>query len=475
MNNIVIAALTIGLLVIQGCSVESGERQSLLLSDKTTTTKQYHDLNVAWASNVGGPQYQGRDGIMYQADPQGTVATHPVIESIKGAQDATVYQTYRAGDMHFKQPLPNGDYDITFRFAEPNDLAVGERVFDVLAEGQVVIPKLDVKSARDGNSKSSVDRTVLNVELDDGVLDIQLKSIVGKAILSGIVVRAKKTADISRWSMVWSDEFDYTGPPDPSKWNYDVWPAGKVNDEEQAYTNRPKNVRVDNGMLTIEAHREDYESAQYTSARVHAQGKGDFMYGRIAVRAKLPSGQGTWPAIWMLPSDPFRYATTCSQGEWQGNPNCDAWPNSGELDIMEHVGYDMNRVHGTVHNRAYYWVNGEQRKASVEARQVDTEFHVYAMEWSAERIDVFYDDALYFTYLNQGEGWEAWPYDSPFHLILNVAVAGGWGGAGGPTDVSAFPTAMQVDYVRLYQSSNLDSRKIKTKTKMESENEFSSK
>ena len=213
-----------------------------------------------------------------------------------------------------------------------------------------------------------------------------------------------------------------------------------------------KNVRVENGLLIIEAHKEQYNNAEYSSGRINSSDKGDILYGRVEVRAKLPYGQGTWPAIWMMPNDINKYATPCP--EERGQPEgakCDGWPNSGEIDIMEHVGYDMNRIHGTVHNKAYYWVNGEQRRASIEAHDVDKEFHVYALEWSPERLDVFYDDSLYFTYLNQGEGWAAWPYDHPFHVILNVAVGGGWGGAGGPTDDSVFPVQMQVDYVRLYQ------------------------
>ncbi len=111
---------------------------------------------------------------------------------------------------------------------------------------------------------------------------------------------------------------------------------------------------MQNGHLIIEAHKEEYEGAGYTSGRVHSQGKGDFLYGRFEVRAKLPRGQGSWAAIWMLPSDPYRYSTSCEPGEdWQGSESCDAWPNSGEIDILEHVGYQMGHVHGTVHNEAY--------------------------------------------------------------------------------------------------------------------------
>ena len=176
------------------------------------------------------------------------------------------------------------------------------------------------------------------------------------------------------------------------------------------------------------------------------------LYGRVDVRAKLPKGQGTWAAIWMLPTDPFKYATGCDTGvDWQGNPECDAWPNSGEIDIMEHVGYDMQTIHGTVHNKAYYWINWEQRKASVEGKTVDTEFHVYSLEWSPEHISVLFDGVPYFYYANEQTGWQAWPFDHPYHVILNLAIGGHWGRAGGPIDDSIFPATMAVDYVRIYK------------------------
>jgi len=411
--------------------------------------QQKIDSSVIWALNVGGGYYMGADGIAYQSDAG--AKNNSILSPIKGTQDETVFKSFKVGKNKISKKIENGRYDLIFKFAEPEDIGIGKRVFNVIAEGNTVIQNLDVTQSRDGNAKSSLVRMTSNIEVSDGVLNIELEPIVGAPILNALVVR-KRVSNEGDWVMTWSDEFDYFGAPDPTKWSHNIWPAKKVNDEDQAYTDRLKNTRVENGLLIIEAHREDYQNAQYTSGRIHAAGKADLLYGRVDVRAKLPSGQGTWPAIWMLPSDPFRYATTCSKGDdWQGSHDCDAWPNSGEIDIMEHVGYDMNRVHGTVHTRAYYWVNGEQRKSSVEAESVNKEFHVYSMEWSPERIDIFYDDALYFTYLNQGEGWEGWPYDHPFHLILNIAVGGGWGSAGGATDVEAFPAKMHVDYVRLYK------------------------
>jgi len=121
------------------------------------------------------------------------------------------------------------------------------------------------------------------------------------------------------------------------------------------------------------------------------------------------------------------------------------------MDILEHVGYETGHVHGTVHNRAYYWINWEQRKGRILLDSADEAFHVYALEWSPERVDVFVDETLYFTYVNEQGGWKSWPYDHPFHLILNLAVGGAWGRAGGGIDDTMFPQRMLVDYVRVYE------------------------
>ena len=402
-----------------------------------------------WAVNVGGPQYQGGEGTLFEAERFVSGGRVDQMAAVKGSQDPTLYLGFRRGDVRIDRPFVNGRYDVTFYFAEPDDVEGGSRVLDALAEGETVIESLDVMSARDGKVKSALTVTVPGVEVSDGELNIALRASVSEPVLSGLsVVPAGNRKPAGE--LIWSDEFDYTGPPDPDKWVIDRWPARKVNDEDQAYTDREKNLRVEDGVLIIEAHLEDYDNAKYTSGRLHTNGKGDFLYGRVDIRAQVPRGKGTWAAGWMLPSDPFRYATLCSEGEWQGNPDCDAWPNSGEIDILEHVGYQMGHVHGTVHNKAYYWITWEQRKGRILLDGVDTSFKVYSLEWTPERIDMFVDDVHYFTYVNEGEGWEAWPYDHPFHVILNLAVGGYWGRAGGGIDDSIFPQRMLVDYVRVY-------------------------
>lgn len=234
--------------------------------------------------------------------------------------------------------------------------------------------------------------------------------------------------------LVWSDEFNYTGLPDPTKWNYDVGGSGWGNGELQYYTNQKKeNARVENGYLVIEARKEKTDKNEYTSARLVTKGKGDWTYGRIEVRARLPKGVGTWPAIWMLAS------TTPLK-----------WPDDGEIDIMEHVGYDPGIVHGSVHTKKYYHSIGTQKTANTLLRDFSDSFHVYSLDWDSATIKVLVDNRPYFTFKNEHSGKEAWPFNQPFHLLLNIAIGGGWGGQKGIDD-SIFPVRMEIDYVRIFQ------------------------
>ena len=237
--------------------------------------------------------------------------------------------------------------------------------------------------------------------------------------------------------LVWSDEFEEDGLPDSEKWNYDVGGDGWGNNELQYYTeNRRKNARVENGNLIIEAHKENYENNTYTSARLVTRGKADWTYGRIEVRAKLPEGVGTWPAIWMLPTD------------WiYGNGS---WPDNGEIDIMEHVGYDPGVIHGSIHTNAYNHTDGTQKGGSINVPTAMDDFHTYALEWTEDKLTWLVDGEKYFTYHREGTGWETWPFDHDFHLLLNIAVGGDWGGVEG-VNADAFPVRMVVDYVRVYK------------------------
>ena len=236
---------------------------------------------------------------------------------------------------------------------------------------------------------------------------------------------------------MWSDEFDYEGAPDPEKWGYDLGGNGWGNGELQYYTDRRENSNVANGILTITALREDYGSNSYTSARLVTKSKGDWKYGKVEVMARVPSGRGTWSAIWMLPTD------------WEYG----GWPESGEIDIMEHVGYDPTRIFGTVHTEAYNHSTGTQKGSNRIVSTAETEFHLYSIEWFQDRIEFFIDDIKYFTFTNENKTYEEWPFDKRFHLLLNIAIGGSWGGAQG-VDNTIFPTSMEIDYVRVYQHYN---------------------
>jgi beta-glucanase (GH16 family) len=409
------------------------------------------DSDLVWAVNIGGPAYQAIDGTYYQAEESVAGGTVERLQSVKGSQDPTLYQSYRRGDIVVKRAIANGVHDITFHFAEPDDIEGGDRLFDVLVNDQVVIKELDVMSFRDGKIHSALTVTAPNVTISDSEFRVRFEPAEIEALLSALVVRSKNRPK-KNWQLVWGDEFDNSGAPDPENWNIEEWESRVVNSEDQAYTASARNLRVEDGHLIVEAHKEDHGVAKYTSGRMQSSGKRDFLYGRFEARAKVPKGQGNWAAIWMLPSNPFTYATNCSGiKDWQGNAECDAWPNSGEIDILEHVGYLDGHVHGTVHNVAYYFRNWQQRKGRVILDDLTDAFHIYAVEWFPDRIDMYVDDVLYFSYVNENNGWREWPYDQPFHWIVNLAIGGDWGRAGGPIDDSMFPQQMLVDYVRVYQ------------------------
>jgi beta-glucanase (GH16 family) len=244
----------------------------------------------------------------------------------------------------------------------------------------------------------------------------------------------RKFADM--WELVWSDEFDGDGAINPAKWTAEVRLPGWVNSERQHYTDRTGNVRIENGKLVIEALKETYKGARYTSARIHTQNTANWLYGRFEISAKLPVGRGTWPAIWMMPRDIRGYGS--------------GWPASGEIDIMEHVGYDQGNVHASIHTLSYNWPRNTQKTAIVNVPDCSERFHLYALEWYEDHMDIYVDGQKYLTFTNERKTYAEWPFDKPFHLILNVAVGGGWGGAQGIDD-TIFPQRMEVDYVRVYK------------------------
>jgi beta-glucanase (GH16 family) len=258
-------------------------------------------------------------------------------------------------------------------------------------------------------------------------------------LISAALFIGCKLSDSADPLLLWADEFQGTGSPDPLRWTYQVGNGcpqncGWGNNELQYYSeNRVENARLENGRLIIEAHKEDFEESAFTSARLSSFPSGSWQYAYVEVRAKLPEGLGTWPAIWMLPVD-NRYGK---------------WPKSGEIDIMEHVGYDPGVIHGTVHTQSFNHIHGTEKGAQKIVPGFADDFHVYAMNWTPKKIEFFVDDVKYHEFVNTGQNSDDWPFDQPFYLLLNVAVGGNWGGRLGVAE-DIWPKRMEVDYVRVY-------------------------
>ncbi|MDI9384441.1 MAG: glycoside hydrolase family 16 protein [Verrucomicrobiota bacterium] len=259
----------------------------------------------------------------------------------------------------------------------------------------------------------------------------QTTRFLAPMILSTLFALPLHAAD---WQLVWSDEFDRPGLANPEKWNYE---EGFIrNREAQYYTKaRLENAEVEDGRLVIQAIKEDFKTAKYTSASLHTWGKAAWTYGRIEVRAKLPQGRGVWPAIWTLGT----------------NRREVGWPACGEIDIMEFVGFDPNTVHVNVHTRDLNHNKGNNRGAKHKVERPPFEdFHVYALEWFEDRMEFYFDETKIFTFTKEPGGEGTWPFDKPQYLILNLAIGGAWGGQQGIDD-TIFPQRYEIDYVRVYQ------------------------
>lgn len=258
------------------------------------------------------------------------------------------------------------------------------------------------------------------------------------------------------WELVWSDEFDYCGLPDSSKWDYEV---GLIRNQElQYYTaRRLENARVENHCLIIEARKELYNGAEFTSASLHTLGRQSWCYGRLEMRARLPFARGLWPAFWTLGVD------IESVG----------WPQCGEIDVMEAVGHEPgpHGVYGNVHygEKAHFQFAHPRELTDCKVDQTgelpaewlvskgfcvvpdaDKVFHIYAVEWREDRLDFYVDDQCYLTYLRKDSADGSWPFSKPHYLIVNLAIGGNWGGMRG-VDAAALPQRYEIDYVRIYR------------------------
>ena len=225
--------------------------------------------------------------------------------------------------------------------------------------------------------------------------------------------------------MVWSDEFNIDGAPDIKKWTFQIWDPGRVNNELQTYTNRPENAIVEGGVLKIKAIREKYGKGDFTSSRLESNGKFDFTYGKIVIRAKLPTGVGTWPAVWMLGS----------------NVGSAGWPACGEIDILESVGKNPNQNHSSLHSPGRS--GNTPDTGIIKVLNDNTEFHIYTADWRADYIKFSVDDQVYYTFVNS----DKFPFNKNFYLIVNLAMGGVWGGSVDPNFTSS---TFEVDYIRVY-------------------------
>lgn len=227
-------------------------------------------------------------------------------------------------------------------------------------------------------------------------------------------------------SLVWSDEFNTDGMPDPTKWGYDLGAGGWGNNEAEYYTNRKENASISNGTLKIVAQKESFSGSQYTSARLLSKDKYAFTFGKVEVRAKVPSTVGTWPAVWMLGS----------------NISSIGWPACGEIDILEHRGMELNKIFGTLHytGRSGGNANGSTRLIS----NASTEFHIYSLEWTPNSIKISVDNQVYHSVFNSGE----LPFNRDFFLIMNLAVGGNFAG---PIDPAFSSATFEIDYIRVYR------------------------
>jgi beta-glucanase (GH16 family) len=233
------------------------------------------------------------------------------------------------------------------------------------------------------------------------------------------------------WHLVWHDEFE-GAEIDRTRWCLETGYTGASNAEMEIYTARPENLRLENGMLVIEARQELLQGYRYTSGRLSTRGLHAWTYGRFEARLKLPFGQGLWPAFWMLGDDVAKTG----------------WPECGEIDIMEAIGKAPDMVRGTIHGPGYFRDDNVGLDYFLNGQRFADDFHLFALEWEPDQLRWYVDDKLYST-LTPADVPGKWVFDHPFYLILNVAVGGLWPGY--PDETTTFPQFMLVDYVRVYQ------------------------
>lgn len=271
-----------------------------------------------------------------------------------------------------------------------------------------------------------------------------MKTVLGNIVLviASLVVCGSSAAEETTnppqgYALVWADEFGGEGLPDPEKWMYDTEAnaTGWYNNELQYYAKgRLANSQVKNGQLRITARKErltktdDYGGQKYSSARLTTNGKASWTYGYFEIRAKLPCGKGTWPAFWML------------------GPDHIPWPDNGEIDIMEQVGKEPDKITGTIHTATSAKTIGIGGETAI--KDACKSYHTYETLWTPKKISIGVDGQYYFEYRNDSKGKATWPFDTPHYLLINLAIGGDMAGK---VDDRIFPVNLDIDYVRVYQ------------------------
>ena len=281
--------------------------------------------------------------------------------------------------------------------------------------------------------------------------------------------------NLKNYHLVWSDDFDYEGMPDPKKWSYEVGNFQWPNRELQAYTDRPSNIYVKDGKLVIRSLKEKDGEREYTSAKINTNQKACWQYGYFDIRAKFPRGLGSWPAIWMMPSRKPRPIPDGIPVRTDGKPDFqnftdehwkifpplpekERWPNCGEIDLVEHIGRRPDdllfSLHSARHNHRRNDTVPYTKVVSFEKNFLK-EFHNYSMEWTPDYFEYFVDGVSYCKYHRLDDsveqGYDSWPFDKPFYLIINTAVGGG---LGGPVNDADLPFLFEIEYVHVYQKKN---------------------
>jgi beta-glucanase (GH16 family) len=370
------------------------------------------------------------------ANTAAVLATQAFDTRTDGAPDRTAPTVTITDDM--AGATANGPVVFSFVFSEDpgdsfgaDDVVVGGGVPATLLRADATRYTLSVAPPADAAGTLAV-----------GVAAGRFSDAAGNANTAAVLATQDFDTRLAGWTLVWADEFEADGLPDASKWDYDTErnAVGWFNGELQYYArNRPENARVEGGRLIITARKEqlsaaaDWGGQNYTSARLVTRGKASWTYGFFEVRARLPCGQGTWPAIWTLGTG-------------------GRWPEDGEIDILEQTGWNKAEVLGTIHTRAYNYFNGTLgvgQGARTALPSACTAFHNYQLTWTAEHIRIGVDGVQYFEFANPNAGDPTrWPFDNPQYLILNLAIGGSLGGA---VDPAFTEQRMEVDYVRVYR------------------------